>query len=395
MQVRAINIESVTQARKELALIGADDPGINLMAPKAVFRVIKVEDVPLKGAIILKQEILSNGGEAAVSRGVGNLSAEKTDVLLMGTVKQFNRVIAKLRAQPFGLSKLAELLCRTLNNLEAGWCRKPGLNCRGHHLPLGERTIVMGILNITPDSFSDGGQFFDFGRAVQHALDMVEQGADIIDIGGESTRPTAAPVPLEEELARVMPVLKQLVREIKIPVSIDTYKAEVARQALAEGAHIANDVWGLKADPGLAEVVAGYPDVPLILMHNQKGTTYRSLLDDILASLQESVSRALAAGIKPDNIILDPGIGFGKDTDQNLEVMHRLGELKTLGYPVLLGTSRKSMIGNTLDLPVTERIEGTAATVAYGITRGADIVRVHDIKEMLRVVKMTDAIVRR
>jgi dihydropteroate synthase len=224
---------------------------------------------------------------------------------------------------------------------------------------------------------------------------MVEQGADIIDIGGESTRPTAAPVPLEEELARVMPVLKRLVREIKIPVSIDTYKAEVARQALAEGAHIANDVWGLKADPGLAEVVAGYPDVPLILMHNQKGTTYHSLLDDILGSLQESVGRALAAGIKPGNIILDPGIGFGKDTDQNLEVMHRLGELKTLGYPVLLGTSRKSMIGNTLDLPVTERIEGTAATVAYGITRGADIVRVHDIKEMLRVVKMTDAIVRR
>jgi len=253
----------------------------------------------------------------------------------------------------------------------------------------------MGILNITPDSFSDGGKFFDTDIAVMHAREMVEMGADIIDVGGESTRPAALPVSLEEEIERVMPVLQKLVKEVDVPVSVDTYKSELARQALEAGAHIINDVWGLKADPEMAKTVAGYEDVPLVLMHNQKGTKYNNMMDDILTSLRESAETALAAGVRYENIILDPGIGFGKDTEQNLETMHRLWEFKTLGYPVLLGTSRKSMIGNTLGLAVTERVEGTAATVAYGIAQGIDIVRVHDIKEIARVVKMTDAMVRR
>lgn len=394
LRVRAINIENLAQAKQEIALIGSDDSGIGVMVPKAVHRVIKVENVSTKAAVILKQEMLSKGGEAAVSRGVGNFSVDKTDVLLMGTVKQFNRVISKLRAQPFGLGKLSELLCETLGNLEAG-CRKPGLNCRGRVLPLGERTLVMGILNITPDSFSDGGRFFNMDIAIKHAQEMLEMGADIIDIGGESTRPTADAVPLEQELERVIPVLRRLVREIDAPISVDTYKAETARQALIEGAHIINDIWGLKADSEMAGVVAQYEDVPVVMMHNQKGTEYNSLMDDILGWLRESVHIALQAGVRKENIILDPGIGFGKDTDQNLEVMNRLWEFKTLGYPVLLGTSRKSLIGNTLGLPVTERVEGTAATVSFGITQGVDIVRVHDIKEMARVVKMTDAMVRR
>ncbi|MFA5881908.1 MAG: dihydropteroate synthase [Eubacteriales bacterium] len=393
MRVRAIKIDCAEQARLEIAQIGADSPGTNIMTPKAVHRTIKIEDLSTKAAVILKQEMLSNGGEAAVSRGVGNFSVEKTDVLLMGTVKQYSKVICKLKAQPFGLGKLAELLVKTLANLEKSG--QDGLNCRGRLLPVGQRTVIMGILNITPDSFSDGGRFFDIDIAVRHALEMVEQGADIIDIGGESTRPSAVPVTLEEELERVMPVLKRLVQETDVPISVDTYKSGVAGQAVKEGAHIINDVWGLKADPALANVVAGYDDIPLILMHNQKGTQYISMMDDILGSLKASAETALAAGVSEENIILDPGIGFGKDTDQNLEVLHRLWELKTLGYPILLGTSRKSMIGNTLDLPVTERVEGTAATVTYGITQGADIVRVHDIKEMVRVVKMTDAIVRR
>ncbi|TLM99455.1 dihydropteroate synthase, partial [bacterium] len=266
---------------------------------------------------------------------------------------------------------------------------------RGYHLPLGERTLVMGILNITPDSFSDGGRFFDYDIAINHAKEMVEQGADIIDIGGESTRPTADPVSQDEELRRVMPVLKRLLAELKVPVSVDTYKAEVARQALEAGAHIINDVWGLKADPEMAKTVAQYPDVPLIMMHNQKGTEYASMMDDILTALQESIELALAAGVKPENLVIDPGIGFGKTTDQNLEVMKRLWEFKTLGYPLLLGTSRKSMIGNTLNLPADERVEGTAATVAFGIAQGADLIRIHDVKEMTRVIRMTDAMTRR
>lgn len=394
MRVRAIKIETLQDARREIALIGADDAGVNVMIPKAVHRTIKVEGVSTKAAVILKQEMLSKGGEAAVSRAVGNFSVDKTDVLLMGTIKQFNRAISKLKAQPFGLKQLADQLCEVLGNLENG-SRRSGLNCRGYQLPLGERTLIMGILNITPDSFSDGGSFFDMETAIRHAHEMVELGADIIDIGGESTRPSFDPVPLEEELSRVMPVLKRLVKEVKVPISVDTYKAEMARQALEEGAHIINDVWGFKADPDIASVAAKYEDVPVVLMHNQKGTHYNSMMNDILGALRESAELALEAGVRSENIILDPGIGFGKDTDQNLEVMHRLWEFKTLGYPVLLGTSRKSMIGNTLGLPVTERVDGTGATVCFGITQGMDIVRVHDIKEMVRVVRMTDAMVRR
>lgn len=394
LRVRAIRIENTAQARKEIAQIGADEAGVNVMMGKAVYRVIKVENISSKAATILKQEMLSKGGEAAVSRGVGNFSVERTDVLLMGTIKQFNRVITKLKVQPFGLAKLSDMLSQVLGNLNKGDVQEE-LNCRGYNLPLGQKTIIMGILNITPDSFSDGGRFFDIDIAIQHALEMVELGADIIDIGGESTRPNAASVPVDEELDRVIPVLKRLLGQIKVPISVDTYKSEVARRALEEGAHIINDVWALKADPEMANVLAKHTDVPLVMMHNQKGTQYNSMMDDILVSLRESAEIALSAGVRPENIILDPGIGFGKDTDQNLEVMRRLWEFKTLGYPILLGTSRKSTIGNTLGLPITERVEGTAATVAFGISQGVDIVRVHDIKEMVRVVKMTDAIVRR
>lgn len=393
IRVRAINIENQSQAKKEIGFIGADEGGMGRMGPKAVHRVIKVENVKLPAAIIIKEEMLGKGGDAALTRSAGNLKAETTDVLLMGTVKQYNDLIAKLKMQPFGLPKVAEKLCVTLRNLEG--CRAPGLNCRGYNLPMGERTLIMGILNITPDSFSDGGRFFDFDVAIEHAKKMVELGADIIDIGGESTRPTADPVPLDEELRRVMPVLKRLVDELDVPISVDTYKAEVARQALEAGAHIINDIWALKADPDMAKTVAQYDDVPLILMHNQQGTDYVSMMDDILFSLQESIDMALAAGVRSENIVIDPGIGFGKTTDQNLEVMKRLWEFKTLGYPLLLATSRKSMIGNTLNLPADERVEGTAATVVFGIAQGADIIRIHDVKEMVRVTRMTDAMYRR
>ncbi len=393
IRVRAIKIDTREQAKKEIGYIGADAGGAHQMVPKAVHRVIKIENVKLPAAIIIKEEMLSKGGDAALTRAAGNLKAESTDVLLMGTVKQFGELIGKLKMQPFGLPKVAEKLCATLHGLEG--CRPPGLNCRGYRLPLGERTLIMGILNITPDSFSDSGQFFDMDRALKHAHEMVELGADIIDIGGESTRPNAALVTTEEELRRVLPVLERLVSELAVPVSVDTYKAEVARQALQAGAHIINDVWGLKADPAMVKTVARYEDVPLVMMHNQKGTEYISMMDDILAALQESIDLALAAGVRQENLIIDPGIGFGKNLDQNLEVMKRLWEFKTLGYPMLLGTSRKSMIGNTLNLPANERIEGTAATVAFGIAQGADIVRVHDIGAMQRVVRMTDAMYRR
>ena len=257
----------------------------------------------------------------------------------------------------------------------------------------GERTYIMGILNVTPDSFSGDGLDGRPEVAIARAKEMVAQGADILDIGGESTRPGAAFVSVEEELRRVIPVLKEVTKEISIPISIDTYKSEVARQALDCGASIVNDVWGLKEDIGLASLAAERK-VPIILMHNQKGAAYKDMMAEVLASLRWSVAQAIKAGVPAENIIIDPGIGFGKTVEHNLEIMRRLDEFLLLGYPLLLGTSRKSTIGKILDLPPDQRLEGTAATVAIGIAKGADIVRVHDVGPMMRVVRMSDAIVR-
>lgn len=263
-------------------------------------------------------------------------------------------------------------------------------------LPLGERTLIMGILNVTPDSFSDGGRFHSVEAAVARALRMVSDGADIIDIGGESTRPGHRPVPEEEELSRVLPVIRALAGTpgFDTPISIDTTKSRVAEESLAAGATMINDVWGFKKDPGLAGVTAR-AGVPVCLMHNRENTFYDDLLPDIMAEIRECVSIALNAGVKPGQILVDPGIGFGKNLPQNLEVMRRLEDLTGLGYPLLLGTSRKSLIGKTLDLPVEDRLEGTAATVAWGIAAGAGIIRVHDVREMARVTRMTDAMMRR
>ncbi|MCJ7715974.1 MAG: dihydropteroate synthase [Anaerolineales bacterium] len=275
----------------------------------------------------------------------------------------------------------------------------------------GTRTYVMGILNLTPDSFSgDGLADYDQDTTLQQARDFVQAGVDILDIGGESTRPGAAPVSAREELDRVLPIVNLLAGEFDTLISIDTYKAEVAEAALKEGAVIVNDVWGLRADPGLGQITAA-ANAPVILMHNRStpnnaavkeqlggryiGIEYGNLLEDVKSELLESVSLAHKAGIPDQNIILDPGIGFGKTVPQNLELLNRLNEIRELGYPVLLGPSRKSFIGYTLDLPPDDRIEGTSATVAVGITRGADIIRVHDVQEMIRVCRMTDALVRR
>ncbi len=277
----------------------------------------------------------------------------------------------------------------------------------------GERTYVMGILNVTPDSFSGDGLLTrpdPVEAALAQARSFLEAGADILDIGGESTRPGAQPVPLEEEIRRVVPVVQEVVRQFpQAVVSVDTYKAAVAEAALKAGAHLVNDVWGLRADPQLAEVVARF-DAPVILMHNRStpqnaevrerlggryvGVTYEDLLAEVKRELLDSVALAHAAGIPDGRILLDPGIGFGKTVEQNLELVNRLDEVRALGYPVLLGPSRKSFIGYTLDLPPEERLEGTAAAVAVGIVRGADIVRVHDVAFMVRVARMTDALVR-
>lgn len=281
----------------------------------------------------------------------------------------------------------------TLQSIDVSSFPVKPLQAGPYSLPLHERTLVMGILNVTPDSFSDGGQYDRIDRALTHAHEMVAAGADIIDVGGESTRPQAMPISQEEELSRVIPVIRALAPVIDRPLSVDTYKAEVAWQAIQAGAHIINDVWGFKKDPDMARVAAEL-DVPVVLMHNREEPVYTDLIADIRRDLLDSVAIARAAGVKEERIILDPGIGFAKSYEENLQVMARLEAIVDLGYPVLLGTSRKSMVGIALDLPVDERTEGTGATVTLGIAKGCSIVRVHDVRSMVRVARMTDAMVR-
>ena len=308
--------------------------------------------------------------------------------------------------------------------------KTPALEIRGRRLEWGRRTYLMGVINITPDSFSGDGllpaepvspsevssaatDLENEGGFLQAALEQgrqfVVQGADILDIGGESTRPGAQPVGVEAELKRVIPVIRLLSVELEALISVDTYRAPVAEAALQAGAHIVNDVWGLRADPDLAAIAARH-NAPVILMHNRSswahaeireqlggryvGVPYTNLLEDIRRELLESVDLARAAGIPDAHILLDPGIGFGKTVEQNLELIDRLDEVRSLGFPVLLGVSRKSFIGYTLNLPPDQRLEGTAAAVAVGIARGADIIRVHDVAFMSRVARMADAIVR-
>jgi len=257
----------------------------------------------------------------------------------------------------------------------------------------GRKTYVMGVLNITSDSFSGDGVGKDVEAALARAKRLVDEGADVIDVGGESTRPDSKPVTLEEEIDRVLPVVEALSGEVGVPVSVDTYKSGVARCALEAGANIINDVWGLRQDPELARVAAEW-GVPLVITANQRDSQYSDIMTAVIESLLTGMNLALDAGVAWENIIIDPGIGFGKTFEGNLEVLRRLGDLKSLGRPILLGTSRKSRIGLVLDLPVHERLEGTAATVALGIANGADIIRVHDVLQMKRVAKMADAVVR-
>ena len=292
--------------------------------------------------------------------------------------------------------------------------KSPTLKIGGHTIAWGSRTYVMGILNVTPDSFSGDGIILK-GQAVEVAVEQARSflaaGADMLDVGGESTRPGSAPITVDEELARVIPVIRSLAGHFHDAlISIDTCKAKVAEEAFKAGALILNDVWGLRADPDLASIAAKY-QTPVVLMHNRSnpasveirqklgkaysGAEYQNLIEDVKRELLESVERARQAGIPESHIILDPGIGFGKTVEHNLELINRLDELRSLGYPILLGPSRKSFIGFTLDLPPDQRVEGTAAAVAVGIVRGADILRVHDVAQMARVAKMTDALVRR
>lgn len=391
INARLIYIDKLNSAQEEVRRIGVDAASIPWLAPKALYLTIKLQNVSPAMANIIKQEMLEKGGDGAVNRSVLSFSPELSDVLLMGTLSQYNQLLYKLKMYYGPMNDISDEIQRILDGVEKG--KPEHFECGKYKLPIGEKTYIMGILNITPDSFSDGGRYNNLDAAVKRAREMVEEGAHIIDIGGESTRPGYEPVDALEEINRVVPVVERLVKELNVPVSVDTSKAVVAEKALEAGAHIINDIWGFQKDPAIAEIISKH-GAGAVLMHNQDDKSYNDLMGDIIKFLRKSIEIAESAGIERSSIAVDPGIGFGKTLEHNLEVMRRLRELDTLNLPVLLGTSRKSLIGNILELPVNDRLEGTAATVTLGIAGGVDIVRVHDVKEMARVARMTDAMVR-
>ena len=392
--IRCLQINSTSEALQHLGKVGVDAAGMRLMEGKTLHLNLKVEGIDSRTANILKQEMLSLGGDAAVDGRGLDCSLKSADTILMGTQKQIEKLGLKLDQYP-NLDSLGQDLRRTLQNITKV-C--PSLRCRNRTLPLGERTLLMGVLNVTPDSFSDGGRYFDRDKAIAHGLRMVEEGADLIDVGGESTRPGSKPLALEEELKRIIPVIETLAGKVDVPISIDTYKSAVASRAIDVGAQIINDISGLHFDPAVAKVAAKQ-DTPLVLMHirgtpetMQKEVHYPSLLSEILQSLRESIQKAESYGVDPDQIIIDPGIGFGKTLEDNLLIIKHLSEFRVLGKPILLGTSRKSFIGKILNAEVDQRLEGTLSTIAIGVLNGAHIIRCHDVLPARKVIAVADAI---
>lgn len=395
--MKVVEIRNPEEATELLKKIGVDPYGIGAMAKKAAHINILLEKQTCKVANIIKQEMLSIGGDAAVARGSVACSIPASDVLMMGTLKQMSALAAKLEKQPFGLNVIAGDLLEILGNINRN---KFILQTSRRKIVLGSKTLVMGILNVTPDSFSDGGIFFPPEKAIEHGLKMAAQGADIIDIGGESTRPGSATVSVNVELKRVIPVIEGLSKKIKIPISIDTKKARVAEMSVAAGAEIINDVSALNGDRNMAKTVS-QTGAALILMHMrgrpknmQKGNlAYDDLMGEITAYLKESSHKVINAGVGKDCIVIDPGIGFGKTPEDNYKIIRNLSELKALGMPVMIGTSRKSFIGRITGGEPDERMEGTAATVTAAIMNGCHIIRVHDVVAMKKVAAVTDAIV--
>ena len=395
--MNVIKIKNLEEAAAIFKKIGVDPYGIDAMASKTININILLEDQPCKIANIIKQEMLSVGGDAAVARGSVSCSVPVSNILIMGTLKQISELVKKIDKQPFGLNLIARNILKILKNISQN---EYVLKTFRREINLGKKTLIMGILNVTPDSFSDGGLYCSQQKAVERGLQMVDEGADIIDIGGESTRPGAESIEASVELKRVLPVIESLVKQVKIPISIDTTKAKVAKLALASGAEIVNDISALHGDKKIAKTISD-EGAAVILMHMrgnprnmQKGNlVYNNLMGEVTDYLEKSSEKALKAGIEKDCLVIDPGIGFGKTPEDNYKIIKNLSQLKELGMPVMIGTSRKSFIGKVTGGEPEQRLEGTAATVAAAIMNGCHIVRVHDVAAMKKVAAVTDAIV--
>jgi dihydropteroate synthase len=372
-----------------------DKGGIPIMMTKGEYFIFKAYKISSPAANILKQQMLSIGGECATTKGVITCSAKEAPVILMGTKKHYLHLIDSLENQCFGLDEIR----RELIEFFSGDNNKREIKVGRRTFDFSKKTYIMGVVNVTPDSFSDGGKYLEKQKAIEAALEMIDEGADIIDIGGESTRPGSDSVDVNTELSRVIPVIEGIRKKSDTPLSIDTYKSQVAQAAISCGVNLVNDISGLRYDEEMANVVTEY-NIPIVLMHikgkpknMQESPHYDNIIDEILLELSESVSRATAAGVNRDKIIVDPGIGFGKHWKDNYFILRYLNEFKSLGYPLLVGPSRKSFIGNLLHLPPDDRLEGTLAAVCCAVMNGADIIRVHDVKEAGRALRVTDAII--
>lgn len=426
---RLLDLPAMEDFAREMQRIEVDPGGIPVMAPKGITRSILVEQVSVKAANVIKQEILTRGGDCATPYFVADMVAGTCDIVLFGNIVSLRSFIAKCYRNPvFSLPAIADAVQQVLINTVPGYlavARNPNSAIRAEELEddifggripagarsrgvptlvpmgpyqweFGKKTHVMGIINATTDSFSDDGLDRNVDALVERARQMVRDGADIIDVGGESSeRRDHNPIDAREEIERVVPVIRRLAVELPIPISVDTWKADVAAAALAAGAHLINDVGGMRRDPNMRDVVA-QTGAPIAVMHSQESTEYTDIMSDIARFFDGVISEAVAAGIKEEQLILDAGFGFGKSVHQDLLVTRRLRELTSFGRPLLHACSRKRTIGRVLGFPntVEERIFGTAATVSTGIINGADIIRVHDVLDMTRCARMTDALVR-
>ena len=398
--MRILHLEGEKELRAVFHELNVDPYGIDIMFLKALPCLIRLNGISCIAATILKQEMLSLGGDVALPRAVLTGKVKKTDCILIGTVSHFLRLREKLQRQPFGLSKLGDELSLLIEHFRAGSFK---LCLKGFSpIALENRTAIMGIANVTPDSFSGDGFFLKKNSpcAIADAIRTLERdGADIIDIGGESARPGAKPVSLQEELSRTVPIIKLLSKRIKVPLSIDTRKPEVALQALDNGAVLINDISGLKSEH-MIKIAARYK-AGVVIMHMQgdprvmqKNPSYHSVMDEILGFLSAAVQRAESGGIAPDKIIVDPGIGFGKTFQHNREIFQKLPELRSLGKPILVGPSRKACIGEIVKKTPQERDEGTAAVCVAASLKGANIVRVHNVKRVSEALAVSDALMK-
>ncbi len=391
MKNRIISISNIHDARQILKQIGVSSQGVEVMAPKAIGRSLLLYNVETGAANIMKQEALIIGADLAMSKGIVEGVKKKTNLLFMGGPNKLLALITRMRHYTtMGLAEIREELIRFRKQL-LYW----SLEDKGKSFT----PQIMGILNVTPDSFSDGNEHFSIGQALEHALTMINEGATIIDIGGESTRPGSPRVSLEEELKRVIPVIEAIRGKSDVSISIDTYKAEVARQALSKGANIINDITSLESDKDMLQVLKDFPESKICLMHMQgnpenmqKNPSYNNVINDIIEYFEERIDFLTSNGISLERIIIDPGIGFGKNLDHNLAILKRIDEFHILGCKLLLGASRKSFINMILPSNAKEREGGTMATTAIAFNKKIDIIRVHNVKDNYQLLKVLTAI---